>query len=68
MALMLLTAAVLMQCYATRTDSRCQPFAFYLTMAECRRSAAEYQHSDSKALIAANAPIVVSYRCLVETR
>lgn len=60
---MILAAAVLVQCYATRTATRCLPFGLYETAAECQAAAREYKRFDNRALAAANAPIVVTYRC-----
>lgn len=61
--IVIVIAAVLVQCYATRTDTRCLSFSFYETYRECQAAAREYRRVDSRALLAANAPIVVSYHC-----
>lgn len=61
-------SAVLMQCYASRSETRCLPFGLYETLVECQKEAKEYSRFDSKALLAVNAPIVVGYHCLQEKR
>jgi hypothetical protein len=54
---------VLLQCYATRTAARCEPFSWHQSLAECRAAAADYQRFDRRALIRTGVPLVVSYRC-----
>jgi hypothetical protein len=61
---LLVLAATLIQCYATRTGDGCAPLSVHATMAECRKLASEYQKFDARALGVTGLPVVVSYRCV----
>ena len=60
----LLAFATLIQCYASRSGSGCQPLSWYKTIAECRALASEYRKFDTQALNVTGLPVVVSYRCM----
>lgn len=60
----LLAAVVLLQCYASRTQTGCTPLDYPPTMAECRALAQEYSRLDSRAVIVTGVPVVVRYHCV----
>jgi hypothetical protein len=60
----LLVGAALIQCYATRSGSGCQPLSWYETMAECQALASDYRKFDTRALNVTGLPVVVSCRCM----
>jgi hypothetical protein len=60
----LLAFVTLIQCYASRSGSGCQPLSWYETMAECRALASEYRTFDTRALNVTGLPVVVSYHCV----
>jgi hypothetical protein len=64
----LLAAIALVQCYATRSQDGCTPLSFHATMAECRALAGDYRRFDSRALVRAGIPAVVSYSCVTTNR
>lgn len=61
LALLLVT---LMQCYATRSQSGCEPLSYPPSMAECQPLARQYQREDRRALAVTRLPAVVSYHCV----
>ena len=62
--IVLLVGVALIQCYASRSGSGCQPLSWHETMAECRALASEYRKFDTRALNVTGLPAVVSYYCV----